>query len=89
MGNAVMAGDPCAWHVDADPTTVPPYSPWVHNYGYYHNRWERGAGSWLGRLGRSGIGTSRGGIRCARWCDPLNGSKNNRGGEHCGCVAVW
>ncbi|GFR50258.1 hypothetical protein Agub_g12444 [Astrephomene gubernaculifera] len=38
VGNAVMAGDPCAWHVDADPTTVPPHSPWVHNFGYYHNR---------------------------------------------------
>ncbi|KAG2451787.1 hypothetical protein HYH02_003565 [Chlamydomonas schloesseri] len=38
VGNAVMHGDPCAWHVDADPTTVPPYSPWVHNFGYYHNR---------------------------------------------------
>ncbi|GLC46484.1 hypothetical protein PLESTM_001880600 [Pleodorina starrii] len=38
VGNAVMAGDPCAWHSDADPTTVPPHSPWVHNFGYYHNR---------------------------------------------------
>ncbi|GIL50228.1 hypothetical protein Vafri_6459 [Volvox africanus] len=38
VGNAVMPGDPCAWHTDADPTTVPPHSPWVHNFGYYHNR---------------------------------------------------
>ncbi|GLI63184.1 hypothetical protein VaNZ11_005954, partial [Volvox africanus] len=38
VGNAVMSGDPCAWHTDADPTTFPPHSPWVHNFGYYHNR---------------------------------------------------
>ncbi|KXZ52552.1 hypothetical protein GPECTOR_9g596 [Gonium pectorale] len=38
VGNAVMPGDPCAWHVDADPANVPPHSPWVHNFGYYHNR---------------------------------------------------
>ncbi|GAX85210.1 hypothetical protein CEUSTIGMA_g12630.t1 [Chlamydomonas eustigma] len=38
VGNAVMVGDPCAWHVDADPSSFPPSSPWVHNYGYYHNR---------------------------------------------------
>ena len=38
VANAVMAGDPCAWHVDADPSTFPPSSPWVHNYGYYFNR---------------------------------------------------
>ncbi|PNH08092.1 hypothetical protein TSOC_005387 [Tetrabaena socialis] len=34
VGNAVMAGDSCAWHVDADPSTIPPYSPWVHNFGF-------------------------------------------------------
>jgi len=39
VGNAVMMGDPCAWHVDADPSTFPPASPWVHNYGYYYNRY--------------------------------------------------
>ncbi|KAG2485818.1 hypothetical protein HYH03_015528 [Edaphochlamys debaryana] len=38
VGNAVMHGDPCAWHCDADPATLPPHSPWVHNFGYYHNR---------------------------------------------------
>ncbi len=38
VANAVMVGDPCAWHVDADPSTFPPSSPWVHNYGYYFNR---------------------------------------------------
>ena len=38
VGNAVMMGDPCAWHVDADPSTFPPASPWVHNFGYYYNR---------------------------------------------------
>ena len=38
VGNAVMSGDPCNWHVDADPSCFPPSSPWVHNYGYYFNR---------------------------------------------------
>jgi hypothetical protein len=38
VGNAVMHGDPCAWHDDADPAVLPPSSPWVHNYGYYYNR---------------------------------------------------
>lgn len=38
-GNAVMYGDSVAWHVDADPASFPSYSPWVHNYGYYINRW--------------------------------------------------
>ena len=42
VGNAVMAGDPCHWHLDADPATIPPHSPWIHNFGYYHNRWVGG-----------------------------------------------
>jgi hypothetical protein len=33
VGNAVMNGDPCAWHDDADPASFPPSSPWVHCYG--------------------------------------------------------
>eukprot|EP00798_Chlamydomonas_sp_ICE-L_P018096 gene18096-24523_t len=37
VGNAVMEGDPCMYHVDADPAQVPSCSPWVHNHGYYHN----------------------------------------------------
>lgn len=37
VGNAIMIGDPCAYHVDADPTSFPAASPWVHNFGYYHN----------------------------------------------------
>jgi hypothetical protein len=28
VGNAVMQGDPCAWHDDADPATFHPASPW-------------------------------------------------------------
>ncbi|GFH18819.1 Fe2OG dioxygenase domain-containing protein, partial [Haematococcus lacustris] len=38
VGNAVMAGDPCSWHDDANPAMLPPTSPWVHCYGYYYNR---------------------------------------------------
>lgn len=38
VGNAVMPGDPCHWHLDADPSAIPPHSPWIHNFGYYHNR---------------------------------------------------
>jgi hypothetical protein len=38
VGNAVLQGDPCNWHVDADPSSFPPSSPWVHNIGYYFNR---------------------------------------------------
>uniref|UniRef100_A0A7S0WFF4 Fe2OG dioxygenase domain-containing protein n=1 Tax=Chlamydomonas leiostraca TaxID=1034604 RepID=A0A7S0WFF4_9CHLO len=41
VGNAVMNGDPCAWHDDADPASFPPSSPWVHCYGYYYNRQPR------------------------------------------------
>ncbi len=38
VGNAVLQGDPCAWHDDADPSILPPSSPWVNCYGYYYNR---------------------------------------------------
>ena len=38
VGNAVLRDDPCQWHFDADPSSFPPSSPWVHNLGYYFNR---------------------------------------------------
>lgn len=38
VGNAVLPGDPCMWHVDADPACLPPGAPWVHHHGYYYNR---------------------------------------------------
>lgn len=89
VGNAVMAGDPCAWHVDADPTTVPPYSPWVHNYGYYHNRWGREEpGGSVGR-GRQHRSRRAGGARRSNamqsWC-----ARYPRGcGRAALCGRVW
>ena len=44
VGNAVMRGDPCQYHVDADPSDLPACSPWVHNHGFYHNRCRSGLG---------------------------------------------
>lgn len=38
VGNAVMPGDPCHWHLDADPFDLAPDCPWVQHYGYYRNR---------------------------------------------------
>lgn len=38
VGNAVMYGDSCQWHADADPASLPPQSPWVQQHGYYYNR---------------------------------------------------
>lgn len=32
-------GDPCQWHVDADPASLPPGAPFVEHAGYYYNRW--------------------------------------------------
>ena len=36
-GNAPCYGDSFHWHVDADPSQVPP-SPWADTYGKYTNR---------------------------------------------------
>ncbi len=38
VGNAVLYGDSCQWHADADPASLPPHSPWVQQHGYYYNR---------------------------------------------------
>lgn len=38
VGNAVMPGDPCAWHADMNPTELPGSCSWVQHYGYYVNR---------------------------------------------------
>ena len=38
VGNAVMYGDPCCWHKDADPRDVSPNTPWAQQYGIYTNR---------------------------------------------------
>ncbi|KAI8463534.1 MAG: hypothetical protein J3K34DRAFT_142799 [Monoraphidium minutum] len=38
VANAVLYGDPCQWHLDADPASLPPGAPLVEHTGYYYNR---------------------------------------------------
>ncbi|GBG00480.1 hypothetical protein Rsub_13237 [Raphidocelis subcapitata] len=38
VANAVTYGDPCAWHVDADPSHLPPGAPYIEHAGYHYNR---------------------------------------------------
>lgn len=38
VANAVVYGDPCQWHCDADPARFPPGAPFVEHAGYYYNR---------------------------------------------------
>lgn len=40
VGNAVVYGDPCAYHIDMDPEMVPAGSPWLEQFGWYTNREE-------------------------------------------------
>jgi probable phosphoglycerate mutase len=38
VANAVAPADPCAWHVDADPSLIPADAPFSLHYGPYFNR---------------------------------------------------
>lgn len=38
VGNAVLRGDPCVYHIDMDPGSVPAGAPWLEQYGWYTNR---------------------------------------------------
>ena len=38
VGNAAVNGEDFSWHLDMDPSSVDPTSPWAERFGLYVNR---------------------------------------------------